>query len=66
MKTLIIACVISLLGPNVAVPDDKPVFVCGACKKEFAACSSCGLGPDEHMEVNHVPMCKCGGFGRKK
>lgn len=39
-------------------------FKCEACGKIFAKCSGCGLGADEHSQVNHVAVHEgCNGQG---
>jgi hypothetical protein len=39
-------------------------FKCEACGTIYTKCSSCGLGPDEHSQVNHVSVHDgCNGHG---
>ena len=67
MKTLIIACMSCFLVPTEEAELKRiPVFVCGACNKEFVTCQSCGNGAEGHDKFNHVPQCPCGGHGHMK
>ena len=67
MKILIIACISCfLVAPEKATLKKEPVFVCAACKKQFAKCSQCGNSAEAHEKLNHLPTCECGGFGRRK
>ena len=39
-------------------------FKCRACGIEFKKCSSCDVPPEDHQNVNHLPIHKgCKGIG---
>ena len=39
-------------------------FKCGACGIEFKKCSTCDVPPEDHQNVNHIPIHKgCKGLG---